>query len=78
MAEYVEVKLKREPDPFLFEIDELRSDGEYLVGNAMDQRGHILKENDRILRDRIHKIGRAVRAETMGGGIIIVPVKPIG
>lgn len=72
---YVQVRIKREPEPFFFAIDEGRSTSAGLVGSVVDNRGECLKPNEKLSRDQIVAVTRAI----MGDGLFprLIPVKPI-
>lgn len=74
---YVQLRVKREPDPFFLRIDEGQSSPVELVGDVVTQDGTVAKPNERIERNRIAKVTRAILAENEAGSPSLIPVKPI-
>lgn len=72
---YVQLRIRREPEPFFFCIHEEKSSPAELVGEVVDHRGQCLKPNEKIPRKTILKTTRAI----MDDGLFpqLIPVKPI-
>lgn len=75
---YLQLRVQREADPFFFLISGSSSDAETLVGDVVDERGECLKPNERIRRDTIAGVSRAIMDEDCRLLIPVRPVKPGG
>lgn len=72
---YVQLRVKGEPDPFFFCINEGLSTPGVLAGDIVDKTGKCLKRNEQIPRRSVSKVTRAILTEGLFPSLI--PVNPI-
>lgn len=86
MPNYLQVQMKRDRTPFFLELADgtdagaltERESREFLVGKVVDEHGRELKPRERLRRDKIKAVTRAVELEDANrDGIVLLPVKPI-
>lgn len=74
MAEYVQLRVKREPEPFFLRLDPATTDNDFIAGAVVDDKGKVLKPSESIPRKQVVKISRAILDDDFP---LLIPVKPI-
>lgn len=76
-ANYVQLRMMREPVAFFMLIDEGASSSMELVGDVVDEHGKETKPSERLRRDKIKDAVRAIPLKRKDGSVDLIPVRPV-